>query len=198
MQDKLDLYFDFASPYAYFAFGRLCRLADRHRLTLCLHPIMLWATLRALGLPAAMEHPARREYMLHDMQRSARHYGLPFELPPAFPFSSHAAARAWHAVHAHAPQLSTLYAARLLEAGFVQHRDIRNKPELVEITAELGLGESWARPAMDSDSARAALERTIAEAAQRGVSGSPYWFWRGEAWFGADRLPQFEQALLES
>ena len=194
----VDFYFDFASPYAYFAHGALSALTQRHGLRLRHRPILLWAVLKELGLPMPMEQPAKRRYLEHDMVRSAAYLGLPFRLPPGFPVSSLAAARAFHALEAQSPpqwpQQADAWVEAVFKACFVDGRDIGAAAVLGEITAAAGLAPQQTHQAQ-ADEGKTGLRQAVAEAAQRGVWGSPFWFCNGEGYFGADRLGQFERSL---
>jgi len=197
--DTVDFYFDFASPYAYFAHGAIGALTQRHGLRLRHRPILLWAVLKELGLPAPMEQPAKRRYLEHDMVRSAAYLGLPFRLPPGFPVSSLAAARAFHALEAQSPpqwpQQAGAWVEAVFKAYFVDGRDIAAAAILGEVAAALGLAPQQVHQAVDADEGRTGLRQAVAEAVQRGVWGSPFWFCNGEGYFGADRLGQFERCL---
>ncbi|HZR35250.1 MAG TPA: DsbA family protein [Nevskia sp.] len=191
--DTVDFYFDFASPYAYFAHGAIGALAQRHGLRLRRRPVLLWAILKELGMPPPAEQPAKSRYMRHDMNRSAAYYGLPFRLPPRFPQSSHAAARLYYTLEARAPERCGEFTDAVFRAYFVDNLDLGDAAVLAPLAAPLSADE--ARQALEAEAAKAALRQANAEAAQRGVWGSPYWFWGEEAFFGADRLPQFERLL---
>jgi len=197
--ETVDFYFDFASPYAYFAHGAITALVQRHGLRLRRRPVLLWALLKELGMPPPMEQAAKRRYLEHDMARSAAYLGLPFRLPPGFPVSGLAAARLFHALEAQSPE-PCLHSAgdfvdAVFRACFVDGRDIADVSTLIEVAASVGIAADQARQAAQAEAGKSALRLANSEAAQRGVWGSPFWFWGEEAYFGADRLPQFEQAL---
>jgi len=191
--DTVDFYFDFASPYAYFAHGAIGALTQRHGLRLRRRPVLLWAILKELNLPPPLEHAAKSRYLRHDMARSAAHYGLPFRLPRRFPQSSHAAARLYYALEARAPGRCAAFVEAVFRAYFTADQDIGDAAVLAPLAAPLDAMEL--RQALEGEAGKAALRQANAEAAQRGVWGSPYWFWGEEAFFGADRLPQFERLL---
>ncbi len=197
--ETVDFYFDFASPYAYFAHGAISALARRHGLRLRRRPVLLWALLKELGMPAPMEQAAKRRYLERDMARSAACLGLPFRFPPGFPVSGLAAARLFHALQAQSPEQwehsGGDFVDAVFRACFVDGRDIADIPTLVELAASVGIAADQARQAAHAEAGKSALRLANSEAAQRGVWGSPFWFWGEEAYFGADRLPQFEQGL---
>ena len=197
--DTVDFYFDFASPYAYFAHGALSALTQHHGLRLRHRPILLWAVLKELGLPTPMEQAPKRRYLEHDMVRSAAYLGLPFRLPPGFPVSGLAAARAFHTLEAQSPpqwpQQAGAFVEAVFKAYFVDGRDIAAATILGEVAASVGLAPQQAHQATEADEGKTGLRQAIAEAAQRGVWGSPFWFCNGEGYFGADRLGHFERCL---
>jgi 2-hydroxychromene-2-carboxylate isomerase len=197
-QDRgtVDLYFDFASPYAWFALGPLTRLAQRHRLDLRLRPVLLWAILKELNLPPPLDHQAKAAYLRHDMHRSARHHGLEFALPAKFPFSSHGAARLWYAVTARVPGCGAELAEALLAACFARQRDTADPAVLAQLAAPFGFSAEDTRAALEDPAHKESLRQANSEGAARGVWGSPYWFCNGEAYFGADRVAQFEWMLI--
>ena len=200
--ETVDFYFDFASPYAYFAHGAITALARRHGLRLRRRPVLLWALLKELGMPPPIEQAAKRRYLERDMVRSAAYLGLPFRLPPDFPVSGLAAARLFHALDAQLPEAwlhrDGDFVDAVFRTCFVDGRDIADVATLLDLAASVGIAPDQARQAAHAETGKSALRLANSEAAQRGVWGSPFWFWGEEAYFGADRLPQFEQALEQS
>jgi 2-hydroxychromene-2-carboxylate isomerase len=197
---QIDFYFDFASPYAYFAHGRLGALAQRHGLILRRRPILLWALLKELGLPPPLAHADKRRYLEFDMHRCAAFYGLPFRLPADFPAPSGlAAGRLFHTLQAQPPpewpRLEGALTDAIFRAGFAEGRDISDLGTLGDLAASLGLDAVPAVQAAAAEAGKAGLRLATGEAARRGVWGSPFWFWQGEPYFGADRLPLFEYRL---
>jgi 2-hydroxychromene-2-carboxylate isomerase len=191
----VELYFDFASPYAWFAHRPLAALAQRHGLKLRRRPVLLWAIIKELGMPPPLEHAAKAAYLRHDMQRSAAYHGLAFALPAKFPFSSHGAARLYYALEARAPERAGELAETLLRACFGEQRDTSDPAVLAQLAAPLGFSAEDTRQALEDPAHKETLRQANSEGAARGVWGSPYWLWNGEAFFGADRLPQFEWRL---
>jgi 2-hydroxychromene-2-carboxylate isomerase len=194
----VDLYFDFASPYAWFAHRPLMALAQRHDLQLRRRPVLLWAILKELNMPPPMDHAAKAAYLRHDMYRSARHYGLRFQLPAKFPFSSHGAARLYYALEARAPEQAGELAEALLAACFERQLDTSSPEVLVQLATPFGFSAAEARAALEDPAHKESLRQANGEGAARGVWGSPYWFWNGEAFFGADRVAQFERMLADA
>jgi 2-hydroxychromene-2-carboxylate isomerase len=81
MPDPIRFYFDFASPYGYFASTRIEALAEEFGRTVEWRPILLWAVFKTHGIAPPMDLSVRRDYLLHDMARSAAFFDVPIERP---------------------------------------------------------------------------------------------------------------------
>lgn len=84
---SIDLYFDFVSPYAYFAWAQTARFAQKHDLDLHLKPVLLAGLLNHWGQKGAADVPPKRAFVLRDCMRYTGREGLAFEVPPAYPFN---------------------------------------------------------------------------------------------------------------
>lgn len=187
----ITFYFDFASPYSYFALEPLQALAKRHHHTLQLKPILLWAVLREQG----MEAPVKHDYMIHDMQRSARFYGRAYQQPEQFPNSSHRAARAFYSIAYTQPQLVEAFAEAVFHAFFVLAQDITDDTTIARICERIGADLACLTTDIRADAAKQALQHSITTAANSACLGVPFILVGTEPFFGADRLPQIEQWL---
>jgi 2-hydroxychromene-2-carboxylate isomerase len=78
-------YFDFSSPYSYIASEWIEALAARHGRTVRWHAILLGVTFQAAELTSPVDHPIKRDYAMHDFERSARFEGVPLRIPEKFP-----------------------------------------------------------------------------------------------------------------
>ena len=81
MATPIRFYLDFASPYAWFALDGIERLAREHGREIEWRPVLIWAVLKAHGIAAPMNVPAKRDYLVADMVRSAAFHGVPYRAP---------------------------------------------------------------------------------------------------------------------
>jgi 2-hydroxychromene-2-carboxylate isomerase len=197
----IDFYFDFASPYSYFMSEKIDALAAAHGRSVTWRPILLFAALRALGLPAPMEHPVKRDYMTADFARSARFLGVDYRLPAAFPALTQHAARAFYVLNDKAPAVAVGFAQTALRGYFRQGRDISDIDVITDMvcaqTDVLGPAAT-VREHLRTDAAKALLQNANTEAVNRKVFGSPFVLVDGEPFFGVDRLPQITARLVEN
>jgi 2-hydroxychromene-2-carboxylate isomerase len=96
MAQPIEFYFDFSSPYGYLASTQIDQLAERFGRTVTWKPFLLGAVFKLSGAKPLVELPLKGEYFLRDFHRSAGFYGVPFRLPPGFPFAPIAASRAFY------------------------------------------------------------------------------------------------------
>lgn len=186
----IEFFFDFASPYAYFAADRLAQIAARHGRAVRWRPILLWTVLKTLGLPPPMETQAKGDYLHLDMARSARFHARPFRFPTHFPTSAHLPARAFYWLEARDQARAEAFIRQVFTAFFVDDIDLRDTGAVARLA---GIEEAQ----LKDEAAARALREAGQEAGERGVHGSPFIFVDGEPFFGADRLPQIEWRLAQ-
>ena len=91
MANPIDFYFDFSSPYGYFASAKIDELAAKHGRTVTWRPILLGAVFKITGGQPLPTIPLKGSYAAHDLARSARLFKVPFKLPTKFPIGTHRA-----------------------------------------------------------------------------------------------------------
>ncbi|QRG07334.1 DsbA family protein [Xanthobacter dioxanivorans] len=195
MAAPIRFYFDFASPYAWFALNGIEGLAREHRRSIAWRPVLLWAVLKAQGIPAPLDAPARRGYLVADMVRSAAFHGVPFALPERLGVSTHLAGRLFYALTETRPEIAPHIAHALLHAHLVEGRSLAEAAVVLETAAAFGMTEASARATLADPGTKRRLAAAVDEAVAAGVCGSPYFVVDGEGFFGADRLPQIAWRL---
>lgn len=188
MAKAIRFYFDFASPYAYFASREIEKLAADCGRTVEWKPVLLWAVLKAHGIAAPMDAPVKREYFLNDMMRSARFYGAPYKTPAKLPLSSHLAARLFYFLGNENPMMALPFAQRVFSAFFAEGLDISDESVMIRLAQDSGLSKELAKEGLKGSTGRSLLETVVGEAIDHGVIGSPFFIADGEKFFGADRL----------
>ena len=85
---RVEFFFDFSSPFAYLAGTQIEALARRSGAELVLRPLLLGALFRDVGqvdVPLAAMSEPKRQYVLRDLGRWARWWGVPLQWPVVFP-----------------------------------------------------------------------------------------------------------------
>jgi 2-hydroxychromene-2-carboxylate isomerase len=117
--------------------------------------------------------------------------GVPFRVPEPFPVNSLKAARGALVLEHDAHRVDYIHAC--FRAYWQQGRDISQDSVLLGIVAALGLDVPAFRKRIADPAVKARLQQETEEAWDRGVFGTPTFFYGDEMLWGNDRLPVLEQ-----
>jgi 2-hydroxychromene-2-carboxylate isomerase len=195
MANPIDFYFDFSSPYGYFASAKIEDIASRHGRTVNWRPILLGAVFKVTGSKPLAAIPLKSDYMKRDLERTARLLNVPFRLPSNFPIGTMAPARAFYYVNNQDPAAAKRLALAFYVAYFADNIDISSPEATVDIAGHAGLDRDEITRALDDQTVKDRLRRETDAAISLGVFGSPYIVVDGEPFWGSDRLEQVEKWL---
>lgn len=191
----VEFWFDFGSPYSYFAALRVEAMAARHGRVVRWRPFLLGVVFKQTGgQPLTPDTPAGR-YALHDWQRLARLLQRPFRLPPELPVRAVAPSRAFYWLEAHDPERAVPFARAVFQRCFGEGRDITRPQSSLHLAAHLGADRHALAAGMTGPAARQRLREATADALRLGVFGAPFFLVDGEPFWGHDRLPMVDQWL---
>ena len=189
----LELYWDFSSPFAYLGSTQAEALAARTGATLEWRPMLLGGLFKTVGQPVVPMQTwsaAKQRYVFEDMQRWARHWGVPFSFPSRFPTSSLKALRCYLALP---PDAQPSFRERTFRAYWAEGRDIADDATLRDLLGDAA--EAVCDRAQTSE-VKEALTVATERAARAGVFGAPTWVVDGkDLYWGQDRIPLLERAL---
>jgi len=211
MTDVIEYFYSIRSSFTYLGAARLNALAAEFGLTVAHRPIDLAALVERLesiegarttdrayaGARVFEQDPVRERYTQLEYRRWSRYLGIGINVDP----SHHYGPRELPSGAVIAAQRRGLDAGRLshaiLEALWRDDRDIADAAVIAELVDRLELGvpgallcEEAMRPEIQEE-----LAANTREAAARGVFGSPTYIWKGEPFFGQDRLDFLRRAI---
>ncbi|MFT5445909.1 MAG: 2-hydroxychromene-2-carboxylate isomerase [Gammaproteobacteria bacterium] len=195
MADPIDFYFDFSSPYGYFAAMRIDDVATRHSRLVRWQPYMMGVAMKLSGAKPLVARELVKDYATHDLARTARLYGLEFAIPEPFPVATVAAARAFWWMNEQSIDGAKTLAKALYRAYFVHGRNIGEQAVVLEVAAENGIDQNTLETAMGNDKVKAKLKSVTDNAIEAGVFGSPYFIVEDEPFWGNDRIGQIDEWL---
>jgi 2-hydroxychromene-2-carboxylate isomerase len=191
----LDVYFDVASPFAYLGLTQLPRLAELCGVTPRPHPILLGALFRAIGqvdVPLHAMPAAKQRYTVNEMQRWARWWGVPFEMPRKFPQRTVTAQRL--CLLPGEPGEVVRLACALGRAMWGEQRDLEDADTLRGVLADCGLPREWVERTQEPAIKQRLVDET-AGAQAAGVFGVPTFVVGKYLMWGQDRLELVMRAL---
>lgn len=195
MANPIDFYFDFSSPYGYFAGSKIDALAAKHGRNVIWRPILLGVVFKITGQQPLPTIPLKGSYAQHDLVRSARLFGVPYKTPSKFPVSGTAPSRAFYWVGDKDPALAKKLAQALYHAYFAEDRDISNPEVTANVAMKLGIDRDQVLQALNDPAVKERLKTEVDAAIERGVFGSPFIVVDKEPFWGSDRLDQVEKWL---
>ncbi len=188
MSKPVEFYFDFSSPYAYFAAQKIDELIEGFDRTVEWKPMLLGVALKHTGGQPLAHIPMKGEYCVHDWERLARFQDLPWRMPDPFPVATQATGRAYYWIHDQDPAKAKAYAWDCLSTFFGKGEDIAAPDAVAAIAARQGFDQDAVLTALGDDAVKQRLKDETNAAIDKGVFGSPFVIVDGEGFWGADRL----------
>lgn len=195
MTAPIDFYFDFSSPYGYFAAERIDALAAKYRREVAWRPILLGVIFKVSGAQPLPSLKLKGPYARRDIERGARYYDVPFKFPTPFPIATQAPARAFYWQTDQDAARAKQLAQALFRAYFVEGVDISNPQVTADVAARAGADRAAVLAALEDPAIKERLKQETQAAIDRGVFGSPYLIIDDEPFWGMDRLDQVERWL---
>jgi 2-hydroxychromene-2-carboxylate isomerase len=192
----IDFYFDFSSPYGYFASCRIDDLGLRHGRDVIWRPYLMGVAMKLTGSTPLVEREMLGEYSRRDIARTARRFGIAYNPPPApFPLPSIAACRVYYWLCDADPLQARDFARRTYAALFVEGRNISEADVVVEIASSASANADETRAALADQAVKDRLRQETDAAIARGVFGSPFFIVDGEPFWGNDRIDELDKWL---
>lgn len=199
MTSPLAFYFDFISPYGYFASLRIESLASRHGRSVDWHAMLLGVSvMKVMGLKPLLETPLKGPYTEHDVLRYAREHGVTMARRPSDPVMNPLpCARAFAWVKHHHPAHAAALAHAIYRAYWGEGKDLSTPDALRALALPAGLNADAVADAASSDEAASLLRAMVDASLNAGVFGSPTVVVDGEPFWGVDKLDQVERWLAQ-
>jgi len=193
----MHFYFDFISPFGYFAALRVGDLASRHGRDCEWHAMLLGVSvLKVMGLKPLLETPLKGPYLNHDAARYARRHRIALKRPLDGPAMNPVpAARAFHWLKQHHADRYRGIAVDMLDAYWREARNLEDPSEIAAIVEHRGVDGAALGTAIESDESRHLLRAAVDTSLHKGVFGSPFFIVDGEPFWGVDKIEQIDEWL---
>ena len=189
----LDFYFDYLSPFAYFAAVRLPDICQSRGVELQYRPVLFAGLLNHWGQLGPAEVLPKAIHTFKTTYRYAALGGIPFSPPRFHPFVPLTALRA--TLRDICGDDQALVVKTLFELGWAEGRDPGDSKDIADALTAAGLDGDTLVAATREEEAKQSLRMDTEDAIARGVFGVPTMIAGDELFWGVDQLPYLELYL---
>ncbi|MGH8505380.1 MAG: 2-hydroxychromene-2-carboxylate isomerase [Stenotrophobium sp.] len=188
MNQTVEYFFSFRSPYSYLSGPRAFALAQRYDIDL------VWRGIRPMAMRGQPLPRSKQFYILRDAAREADRLGLPFGK-----IHDPLGEGVWRCltIAEHALQRGRLaeFVLAASRASWAEGVDVSRDAPLRTLCERVGLDWQDCVAAINNAEFRQRVEDNTARLATLGQWGVPTFIFRNEAYWGQDRIPDLEAAL---
>lgn len=195
MNKTLEFFFDLGSPTTYLAYTQLPGICAETGSQLVYQPILLGGIFKATGNASPITIAAKGRYLLQDLARYAKRYGVPLKFNPHFPINTLTLMRAVTCIQLRQPERFIDFIDCLFRALWVDGRNLGDPAVVAAVLAEHGFDPAQVLELAQDEAVKNALKHKTEEAIARGVFGAPSLFVGQQLFFGQDRLDFVREAL---
>ena len=194
--ERLSYYFTMASPWTWLGHDEAMALCAKNGVAVDILPVDLADVFSISGgLPLPQRAPQRRAYRLVELQRWRARRGADLNLHPKH-FPAPADKANCMAVAAVMGGLDAAALARALMRGvWAEDRNIGDDGDLAAIADAAGFDGAALLAEAGSAAVQDRYRAQTEQAKAAGVFGAPTYVWRGEPFWGQDRLDFLARAL---
>jgi 2-hydroxychromene-2-carboxylate isomerase len=194
----VEFFFDFGSPATYLAWTQLPGICNASGATLVYRPMLLGGVFQATGNASPVTVPAKGKYMLTDLARFARRYGVSMRFNPHFPINTLALMRGAAGLQMRQPQRFDDFVSAIFTSMWVEGRNMGDPAVVGDVLVRAGFDAQSVLELTTDPAIKDALKANTEEAVRRGAFGAPTMFVGDQMFFGQDRLDFVKEALAES
>ena len=192
---SIHFYFDYISPFAYFAWRQLPSIAEKYNRRIEAHPVVFGKLLDHWGQLGPAEIAPKRNWLHQFCLRYAVVNGFEYNPPKYHPFNPLAALRMSLA------EVSGTHQHRLItaifESGWSRGKDLGDLPTLISLMDEQGLDGAYMSEEIGNAEVKNLLVNETATAIEKGVFGVPSMIVDGNLFWGNDQMEHIELVLAD-
>jgi 2-hydroxychromene-2-carboxylate isomerase len=193
----LHFYFDFISPFGYFASLRIEALAARHARPVQWHAMLLGVSvMKVMGLKPLFETPLKGDYVRREAERYMRRHDLVLKRKVDDKMMDpRSAARAFYWIKKYKPDYLAAATHAIYDAYWGQGLDLSAPDAVADIAFSRGIDRQWLFDGIQRDEAGLLLRAAVADSLRLGVFGSPTVLVDGELFWGVQNFGLMEEWL---
>jgi 2-hydroxychromene-2-carboxylate isomerase len=193
----LHFYFDFISPFGYFAALRIEVLAARYGRQVEWHAMLLGVSvMKVMGLKPLLDTPLKGDYIRREAERYMRRHNLVLKRKVDDKMMDPGnAGRTFYWIKKHKPELLVPSVHAIYEGYWVQGLDLSSAESIAEIVSQLGIETQWLIEGIQSAEAGQMLRSGVDDSMKLGVFGSPTVLVDSELFWGVQSFELLDEWL---
>lgn len=193
-QQKISFYFDFLSPFSYFAWLKMLDFEQRNSTVEFIYkPVALGPILNHWGIKGPGEVQPKREFLLKQMLRYSKKNHIDFTTPKSHPFNSIYALRLALKIVSKDEQKKVINT--LWKAGWQDRIDLGSPDEIINALRKHSLPADELYEASFLPEAKKELKNNIKEAIEKKVFGVPSFVIEDELFWGVDSFEDLDNFI---
>ena len=190
---SIHFYFDYISPFAYFAWRKLPYLAKKYNRQIEAHPVVFGKLLDKWGQLGPAEIPPKRNWLNQYCLRYAALNGFDFNPPKKHPFNPLAALRMSLKEVSGINQLKVIDI--IFEGGWCKGEDLGDLPTLIYLLKKQSIDGDNLSHQVSKNQVKNLLVNETNMAIERGVFGVPSIIIEDNLFWGNDQMEHIELLL---
>ena len=186
---EIDFWFSIGSTYTFLSVNRIHDVEKKENIKFNWHPFSVRKIMMDMdNIPfTPPSKKIKSDYMWRDIERRAKFYGFEAKVPAPYPLSQFDLANQI-AILGMNEGWGVSYVVKTYQRWFQQGKEPAVEPNLTEILEELNLDTSKIMEHAQDPKINDQYIKNTEEAYKKGVFGSPSFIYKGEVFWGDDRL----------
>jgi len=195
----IDYYVWLLSDWAYLGGVRFVQMAARHGVEINHIPMRMQDVYAGSGgILLANRSWQRQAYRITELKRWRTRLGIPVNIEPKF-YPTDVDLASCMVIAGQRRSLPVAgFVNAVMRAIWAEDRDASDPAVLVALARQCGLDGPALLDAAGGESVREEYRHNTARALAAGVFGSPFYVFKGELFWGQDRLEMLEEAIVRS
>ncbi len=186
MTKPFDFYFDFVSPYSFFAHKEIQKIEKRNSIKIRYKPILLGGLHNLHGIKAPAFIPAKAKHMIRDCKLIAEKNKIKFKFNSYFPIKSLNLMRG--VLVAEEDNYKNYYIDNIYNCIWQDGLNMNDENVLQKVLKNLNVNPKTFFLRAASTSIKESLRKKTNDAFERGVFGAPSFISNNKVFWGQDRI----------
>ena len=186
MIKSLDFYFDFISPYSYFAHKEIIKIEKKNSIKVKYKPILLGGLHNLHGIKAPAFIPAKAKHMIRDCKLIAEKNGIIFKFNSYFPIKSLNLMRGVFV--AEEDNFKSYYIENIFNSIWQDGLNMNDENIIQKVLKNLNVNPKTFFLRSTSSSIKELLKTKTGDAYNKGIFGAPSFVVNNKIFWGLDRI----------